>query len=264
MGKGFSDMSRYKQSKVYNSMHKGGLFLIGMTMAACLLACGNQSNNQDNSGESNEESLDIATELNRYTEQNPDVFAWLYVPGTGINYPLAQNIDGDDTYYVTHDCNGITESDKGGIYIESYNMMDMCDFNTIIHGKTTKDGDMFSELWNFADENYFKEHDQFFIFLPDNTLTYEIYTAYKAPNDNLFLKYDFTDVDSCQQYLKDMKSNWTTKTNIREGWEAGVDPYNFLVSLSTVDANHPDVQWIVVGCLVGDAAGTINRELDEN
>ncbi len=253
-------MIRYKESKVYHILQKGGLFLIGMTVAANLSGCGNQANN------SNSETLDkkdISTELQKMSGMNPDIFGWLYVPGTNISYPIAQNVDGDDSYYVTHDVTGLNESDKGGIYIESFNMMDMCDFNTVIHGKTTSDGDMFSELWNFAKEDYFKEHDQFYIFLQDNTLTYEIYTAYQAPNEDIFREYDMTDLSSCQQYIDDMKKYWTTKTNFREGWDGGVDSTNFLVTLSTVDAAHPDKQWIVVGCLVGDKAGTINRELGD-
>ncbi len=256
---------RYKFCEMYYGLKKAGVMAVGVAMAAVISACGGDTSDvssdiSDNSGEA---STDITDELEAMIEVNPDVFGWLYVPGTGINYPITQNVDGDDAYYLTHDTNGITESDKGGIYIEAANLMDMCDFNTVIHGKTTEDGDMFSELWNFADEEYFKEHDQFFIFLQDNTLIYEIWTAYEAPNEDVLSKYDFTEVDGCQMFLDDMKHNWTTKTNFREGWEKGCDPYNFLVSLSTVDEKHPDKQWVVVGCLVGDVAGTIDREFGD-
>lgn len=248
--------------RISKVMYGGGALALCLGAAVLLSACGKKDETFTEAAESEVSSEDITQELQKLTVTNPDVFGWLYIPGTGINYPITQNIEGDDTYYLTHEPNGITESDKGGIYIESANLMDMCDFNTVIHGKTTSDGDMFSELWNFADADYFKEHDQFFIFLPDNTLTYEIWTAYEADNDNLLSSYDLTERDGCQAYLDDMKHNWTTRTNFREGWEQGVDPDNFIVSLSTVDDKHPDKQWIVVGCLVGDVAGTIDRDMD--
>ncbi len=250
--------------KAYNALKKGGLFLIGMSMAVVLTACGNQTQTSQIEAESAKTGDEgYLLDLDKMIAQNPDVFGWLYIPGTNINYPITQNIDGDDTFYTNHDITGYNLSDKGGIYIESYNLMDMCDFNTVIHGSTTKDGDMFSELWNFADKDYFKNHDQFMIFLQDNTLTYEIWTAYRRDNNNVFSLYDFTDYEGCQKYLDDMKSDWTVNTNFREGWEEGITPDNFIVTLTTVDPEHPESQWVVVGCMISDLAGTIDRDWGE-
>lgn len=255
-------MCRYREWTAYKMLKDGGIFLIGMTMAAVLASCGNQaeSSNSGSSGTMDETAADNTMDFDKLTAINPDIFAWIYVPGTGIDYPVAQNMDGDDTYYISHDCTGLKKDSSGGIYIESYNLMDMCDFNTVIYGATTKDGDMFSDLWNFADENYFKEHDTFQIILPNNVLTYEIWTAYQRDNTDVLTQYDFTDKAGCQQFLDDMKKNWNTKTNFREGWENGVDPDNFLVSLTTTDPKNPDKQWVVVGCMIGDAAGNIDRD----
>lgn len=261
-GKGKNTMCRYKDWTVYKMLKGGGLFLVGMTMAAILASCGNQTktSNTGGSGVMNETATDNSVDFGKLNAVNPDIFAWLYVPGTGIDYPISQNLEGDDSYYLTHDCTGMKEDKKGGIYTESYNLIDMCDFNTVIHGATTKDGDLFSELWNFSDEKYFKDHDKFMIILPDNVLTYEIWTAYQRDNTNVFMQYDFTEENGCRDYLDDMKKNWNVKTNFREGWEQGVDPDNFLVTLTTVDPKNPDKQWVVVGCMIGDAAGKINRE----
>ncbi|WP_197029569.1 class B sortase [Butyrivibrio sp. AE3004] len=231
-------------------LKRGGIILIGMSMAAVLASCANRTSAEEDKKKSSMELI----------EQNPDIFGWLIVPDTNIDYPIAQNIDGDDTFYQTHDITGTKSSDKGGIYIESCNMMDMCDFNTVIHGSTNKDGDMFSELWNFSDSEFFKNHEEFMIAIPGNTLTYEVWTAYARDNNDVMEQYDFTESTDCQRYLDDMKKDWNSKTNIRDGWESGLTPDNFLVSLTTVDPDHPDKQWVVVGCLVGDEAGTINRE----
>ncbi len=247
-------MSRNKEWTAYKMLKRGGFFLIGMSMAVILTSCANRSLNSEDKKKVSEELI----------QENPDIFGWLIVPDTNIDYPIAQNIDGDDTFYQTHDITGKKKSKKGGIYIESCNLMDMCDFNTVIHGSTNKDGDMFSELWNFADEDFFNKHEEFMIAIPGNTLTYEVWTAYSRDNNDVMLQYDFTDTADCQRYLDDMKKDWNSETNIRDGWEKGATPDNFLVSLTTVDPENPDKQWVVVGCLVGDEAGTINRDMTDN
>ena len=50
--------------------------------------------------------------------------------------------------------------------------------------------------------------------------------------------------------------------NIRSGWENMVEPENCIITLSTQDSNDPTRQTIVVGCLVGDVMGNIDREMD--
>lgn len=257
-------MSRDISWIAQNMRKVGVLFLIGMSTVVVLTSCNNQTkdNNESNGLVLGETATDGTVDVTAVASKNPDVIGWIYVPGTNIDYPIAQNLDGDDSYYLTHDMNGFTENEKGGIFIEAGNLMDMSDFNTVIHGSTTSDGDMFSELWNFSEEGFFKEHDQFVIFTETNMLTYEIWTAYKRNNDSLIRDYDFSEEAGCQAFLDDMKKDWTTATNFRDGWEMGVDTGNFLVTLTTVDPKDTSKQWVVVGCMIGDAAGTMDREMD--
>ena len=48
---------------------------------------------------------------------------------------------------------------------------------------------------------------------------------------------------------------------IREGWEDQVQPENFLITLTTKDMLSSK-QLVVVGCLVGDVTGQIDRVVD--
>ena len=36
---------------------------------------------------------------------NPDIYAWIYIPGTDIDYPILQNAV-DDSYYLNYNMNG--------------------------------------------------------------------------------------------------------------------------------------------------------------
>ena len=48
---------------------------------------------------------------------------------------------------------------------------------------------------------------------------------------------------------------------MREGWEGQVKPENFLITLTTTNAE-TGKQLVVVGTLIGDVAGTIDRYVD--
>lgn len=86
---------------------------------------------------------------------NPDVFGWLEVYGTNINYPLLQGEDNDK--YVHTDVMG-NYSASGSLFLDYRNQPDFSDFNSIIYGHHMEKQAMFGELSQFLDDDYFKEH----------------------------------------------------------------------------------------------------------
>ncbi|MCM1121709.1 MAG: class B sortase [Eubacterium sp.] len=193
--------------------------------------------------------------------ENPEIFAWLYVLGTEIDVPILQSMQGDD-YYETHNASGEEDAD-GAVYIELANQANMCDFNTVVHGRTgTEETGPFAQLYRFADPDYFSEHEQLYIYLDGNVLTYEIFAAYERENTSLIREYDFTYLAGCQQFLDDLYGTRELGRNLREGWD-GLTPYQFLVTLTTQKDETDDRQMVVVAVLTTDAAGTINRVVAE-
>ena len=75
--------------------------------------------------------------------QGPDVKAWLELPGTVIQYPVAQGED--NSYYLKHLYDG-TANKVGCLFIDYENAEDFSDNNTIIYGHNMRDGSMFSTL----------------------------------------------------------------------------------------------------------------------
>ena len=90
--------------------------------------------------------------------QNPDVFAWLTVEGTRIDYPVAQH-PRDDTYYLSHDIDG-KETYYGAIFTELVNKKTFEDPVTVIYGHAMLDDSMFGSLDYFAKPAFFKEHER--------------------------------------------------------------------------------------------------------
>ena len=123
-------------------------------------------------------------------------------------------------------------------------------------------GALFAELYQFSDPDYFDSHEQMYLYLEDNVLTYEIFAAYERENNSLIRTYDFTYLSGCDQFLKDMYGIRSMNMMIRSGWE-DVTPYHFLVTLTTSRGKDSDSQFVVLAALIEDPAGTIDRAVME-
>lgn len=212
-------------------------------------------------GLTGESASDARIDFQALKAENPEIFAWLYIPDTAIDYPVLQSGQGDD-FYESHNARG--EADEGGaIYIELANLTNMCDFNTVMHGKTGPEGSgLFADLYRFADLDFFREHEKAYVYLDGNVLTYEIIAAYERENTSLLRSYDFTYSEGCGQFLEDMYGTRDMTMNLREGWE-GITPYHFLLTLTTQRDENADRQFVVVAIMTEDAAGTIDRIVEE-
>lgn len=217
-------------------------------------------NLQETTGLAYESAEDAEIDFAALKAENEDVFAWLHIPGTDIDYPVLQSVESDD-YYESHDAFG-KESDAGALYTELANLTNMCDFNTVIHGKSAKEDDIFTELYNYANPDFFEEHGEVYLYLEDNLLTYEVFAAYEREDTSLIRTYDFTYMAGCQEFLDDLYGTRDMGKNIRKDWE-GVTPYHFLITLTTKKDPASDKQFVVVAALVNDAAGKIDRVVTE-
>lgn len=210
-------------------------------------------------GLAHETAEDAEIDFAALKAENEDIFAWLHIPGTAIDYPVLQSVEADD-YYESHDAFGNT-SETGALYTELANLQNMCDFNTVIHGKSEKEDDIFAELYNYANPDFFEEHGEVYVYLEDNLLTYEVFAAYEREDTSLIRTYDFTYESGCQKFLDDLYGARDMGKNIREGW-VDITPYHFLITLTTKKDPALDKQFVVVAALVGDAAGKIDRVVE--
>jgi sortase B len=83
---------------------------------------------------------------------NPEVFSWITVYGTHIDYPVAQAPD--NMKYVNTDAFG-NYSLTGAIFLDSGCSKDFSDFSSILYGHHMEQEAMFGEIGLFADKAYF-------------------------------------------------------------------------------------------------------------
>ena len=189
-------------------------------------------------------------------EENPEIWGWLYIPGADIDQPLLQSAT-SDTWYQDHTADG-QEGEEGALYIEIPNQTNLCDFNTVIHGKDQKEGDLFYELHKFEDPDFFREHEALYIYTPDNVYTYSIYAAYYDEGSDILRRYDYTTYQGCDAYLADYYDRRDMSMNKREGWE-DLTAGHFLLTLdgSTVG----DKQFVVMAGLVNAGVADMDRTI---
>ena len=191
-------------------------------------------------------------------ETNPDVYAWLYVPDTSVDYPVLQR-EGDAYYYLTHDLEG-ADSAAGSIFTQYYNSKDWTDNHTVIYGHNMKNKSMFATLHNYEDSRFFDEHKYFYVYTPEYTLVYQVFAAYKSSNTHLLLNYNMGDHDSFQQYLDSVLAQDGIGVNIDR--DIQIDADDHIITLSTCLGGYAQNRYLVQGKLaaVGKAAGTEETE----
>ena len=100
-----------------------------------------------------EKKIDIPVDFDSLQKENPDIYAWITIPDTVIDYPIVQSSE-DNAYYLNHSAEK-TDSASGAIYSENYNKKNFDDPITLLYGHNMKDGSMFAGLHKYEEDTYF-------------------------------------------------------------------------------------------------------------
>lgn len=199
-----------------------------------------------------EQSEVIPVKFEELQAVNPDVYAWITVPGTDIDYPILQHAS-DNTYYLMHNIDG-SYGYPGCIYTENMNSKDFTDNNTVIYGHNMKNGSMFAQLHKFEDPDFFKENREVLIYLPDEVLHYTIFAAHIYDDRHLLYSFDFTDPEVYQKYLDSIFSTRDMSANIDKDITVTTDDQ--IITLVTCIGSQPSNRLLVQAVLTDREAGT--------
>jgi len=184
---------------------------------------------------------------NALHEENQDIYAWIYVPDTTVDYPVLQHPT-DNTYYLNYNMDG-SKGYPGCIYTEDFNNKDFSDIHTVIYGHNLKDKTMFSSLHNFEDKELFDEDHYIFIYTEDYVFVYRIFAAYEFGALHLLNNYDYTNEYVYEDYLKKIYQTTDRVANVRE--DIRVTTQDKIVTLSTCTTDHDsNRRFLVTGVLI--------------
>lgn len=182
--------------------------------------------------------------------QNPEIYAWLYVPGTGVNLPLVQHTGGSDDYYLNHDAYG-GYSPLGAAFSDGANSSSFTDPVTVVYGHDV--ASVFKNLHDFEDSAFFDAHDKMYVYLPNGKLlTYSVVSAYRS-DDSYILGNDLSSEQGRQAYYDQVLDPVDTEyRQVREGVSLGPDDRLLQLSTCMLNEFHGSHRYIVTGVLTSE------------
>ena len=178
---------------------------------------------------------------------NGDIYAWIHIPDTKIDYPVLQHPT-DNSYYLNHNLDG-SRGYPGCIYTEDYNKKDFTDSNTVLYGHNMKNGTMFAGLHKYGDSEYLEEHPYIYIYTEEGLLAYEIFAAYQSGDEHILYAHDgFEDRKVYGKYLEEILNMRSMGSVLKEGAEVTED--SRIITLSTCISGKPDNRFLIQGVLL--------------
>ena len=188
--------------------------------------------------------------FDKLEKRNKDIFAWIKIKNTNIDYPIVHPNGKDNSYYLKRNIDGNYDA-VGAIYIEDYNKTDWSDPVTVVYGHNIYlPESMFYQLHRFEKEDFFKENRYFRIYTRGRALKYEIYSAFQYDDRHIMYSFDFSDEKVYQDFLDYTLDPIAFVKNVRKGVEVTTD--DKIVVLSTCVGYNPNMRYLVVGVLRKD------------
>lgn len=204
-----------------------------------------------------EESADTDKLLPRYESlyaRNPDLFGWVSIEGTKIDYPVMHTPE-DEEYYLRRDFDG--EDSNAGVPFLAGECFLGCG-NYIVYGHHLFSGAMFSDLLRYEDEAFYEEHPTVRFDTLREKGEYAVLAAFEgevyAAGEEGFRYYAYTDLTDpavFEEYLAGVRERALYETGVTA--EYGDE----LLTLSTCrTADTGRARFVVVAKKVSNAGDT--------
>jgi sortase B len=181
-------------------------------------------------------------------QQNPDIYAWLQIPGTAVDYPILRRAD-DDNYYLDHNLDG-SAGYPGCLYTQSCDAADFSDFNTVVYGHNMKNGTMFGGLKQYRDGDYLAAHRQIIVYTPTEKRVYTIFAAVVYSDAYLPARYDDTSAGDRQAFLDSLRDTHSLNSRVLD--DPAVTADSRILTLSTCIGGQPNNRYLIEAVYTGE------------
>ncbi|MBQ9940967.1 MAG: class B sortase [Clostridia bacterium] len=145
----------------------------------------------------------IKSKLQILKDINPDLYGWIKIDGTRVDYPIVQTKDNE--YYLNY----TFEKEylySGTLFVDCANSKSPADnYNTVIYGHNMSDGSMFNTLYNFRDRNLFK-NGLIEIITDDGIYIYEVFSVHTVKETDPYFLTSFADGTEAVAFAESMQS----------------------------------------------------------
>ena len=186
-----------------------------------------------------QETAPITVDFESLTAQYPDVVAWIYCPGTVIDYPIMQ-AESNEKYLRTLPDG--TWNIAGTLFMDYRNAKDFSDSNSIIYGHNMKNDSMFGMLPDYSSQEYYEANPQWYLLTPTADYKIELIAGYVTHSTSEAYAMPGTQEDKeslIQTALS--SSDFIADVEIAENEN--------LITLSTCSYEYDDARYVLVGVL---------------
>ena len=154
---------------------------------------------------------DFVAQLSWLDRKYDDFYCWIRIENTVINYPVVQG--GDNEYYLNHDIYG-NKLSLGAIFADYRCGSPDKARNIVIYGHRAKYSVMFNQLANYMDKSFFNANPYVYLYTPEKTYVYEVYTAYKSSMYSDFNQTEFYSDESSLEHMNSFYSGADQKRDV--------------------------------------------------
>ena len=184
----------------------------------------------------------IGADFESLAKINDDVVAWVSIPSTKLNYPVAQS--GDNSYYLDHLFTGETNI-CGCAFLDYRNDDGFGSRNNIIYGHRMNDGSMFTCIQNYKNQSFYDSHPTATLYTPSGTYTIEFFSGYLTEAYGDPWKMSFASDEAYVQWHDDLvaRSDFTSDVSF-----SGSDK---VITLSTCSRSFKNARYVLHGVIRG-------------
>lgn len=172
------------------------------------------------------ESFGISWETLRVI--NPQITAWITIPGADISYPVVQG--SDDEFYLQHNFEG-KEDLFGCIFLGSAHSKDLTDTHSFLYGHNMEGNMMFANLNRYEQPEFLRQCPQIEITTPERKFFYKIFSVEQAVPQSAAFVYGYgLSTPAYKQQLETLQKNSMYETGVE------VDDSQPMVTLITCNS----------------------------
>jgi sortase B len=164
---------------------------------------------------------------------NPDIVAWITIPGTAIDHPVVQANDKAPQFYLTHDVYG-AYNPYGAVYVDAACTIESANVYLFGHNMGRWENAMFSDLDDFLDTGFLQEHATVIIQTPDSVYNLRVRAAQSISPYGYDKQTAFSDVEGLREFYLE---RWQDATARSDEPDAGQIDKLFTLITCTEGAN---------------------------
>ena len=129
-------------------------------------------------GEEEEKSpFDRIIDFQALKKLNAEIVAWLYVPGTHIDYPVL--IGETDSEYLKKNFKG-KRSSLGSVFSFADTEKDLSEAHLCFFAHNMKSPRMFGELKKYKKHSFLKKHHKLYLYTQESITEYQVFSVYEC------------------------------------------------------------------------------------